>query len=251
MSSGFTFVPLGVGDAFSALHYTCCVAVHYETTWVLIDCPHPLRKIMREGSLSAGVTLDSEDIEAVLLTHLHADHASGIEDYGYYAHFHLGKRAKIVCHPDVSARLWENKLSASMDSSGLPELGEEVTTKTLDDYFEIQAVTEEAPAQVGPMTIEVRKTIHPIPTTALKISAGGKTLGHSSDTFFDPHLIEWFQDADVIIHETNHGIHTRYEDLAALPDSVRNRMRLIHYPDDFDAKESVIEVLKQGELYQV
>jgi hypothetical protein len=39
--------------------------------------------------------------------------------------------------------------------------------------------------------------------------------------------------------------------LAALPESLRSRMRLTHYPDDFDADSSVIESLRQGRIYEV
>lgn len=245
------YLPLGVGDAFTALHYTCCVAIEAEGTWILIDCPHPIRKMMREGGQSAGVELDIPDVAAVCLTHLHADHASGVEDYGYYSFFALHKRAPLVLHPDVRARLWDHTLSGGMEDFGLEAIGEVPTKKTLDDYFAVHSLTEEAPVKIGPFTIECRKTLHPIATTALRISAGGKSLGHSSDTYFDPSLIDWLGEADVMIHETNYGIHTPYELLAELPAAVRAKMRLIHYPDAFDHEASNIETLKQGVLYSV
>lgn len=46
-------------------------------------------------------------------------------------------------------------------------------------------------------------------------------------------------------------MHTPYEKLAALPAELRARMRLIHYPDDFDTSASVIEPLAQGRRYNV
>jgi hypothetical protein len=58
--------------------------------------------------------------------------------------------------------------------------------------------------------------------------------------------------ADVIIHETNHSVwHTPYEKLTALPGDLRRRMRLIHYPDDFDQANSAIEPLQQGRVYPI
>src|SRR5512140_3729874 len=82
---GLAFVPLGVGDAFSALRYSSCVAVEAEGRWLLVDCPHPIRKILREGSARAGVALDVGSFEAVVVTHVHADHASGLEVLGFYS----------------------------------------------------------------------------------------------------------------------------------------------------------------------
>jgi len=105
----------------------------------------------------------------------------------------------------------------------------------------------------GPFSIECRKTIHHVPTTALRVrhAASGRTLGHSADTAFEPALIEWLARADLVVHETNYGVHTPYEKLAALPEDLRARMRLIHYPDDFDLAASVIEPLHQGRVYHV
>ena len=115
------------------------------------------------------------------------------------------------------------------------------------------ARTHPAPGNVSipSFAIECQKTIHHIPTTAFRIRAGGRCLGYSADTAFDPGLIEWLSAADLVVHETNLGVHTPYERLAALPEALRARMRLIHYPDDFDTKVSVIEALRQGQRYWV
>jgi hypothetical protein len=90
--------------------------------------------------------------------------------------------------------------------------------------------------------------VHHVPTCALLIDVGGRTLGYSCDTAYDPGLIEWLSDADLIVHETNVGpAHTPYEHLAAQPADLRDRMRLIHYQDVFDTEASVITALREGE----
>lgn len=245
------YIPLGVGDAFSAQFYTCCVAVEAEGTWLLIDCPHPIRKMMREGGQKAGIEFDVGDIAAVCVTHLHADHSSGLEGFAFFNYFVHKRKAPLICHPDVAKKLWHGLLSGGMEDFGLEDIGEVPEKKGFDDYFALTEITPEKPATVGPFTIECRKTKHPIPTTAYRIRAGGKSLGHSSDTYFDRDLIDWLGQADVMIHETNFGIHTPYEMLADLPEDVRAKMRLIHYPDRFDHEASNIETLHQGVLYEV
>src|SRR3970282_1499137 len=52
---GLSFVPLGVGDAFTAIYYTSCMALESGGRWILVDCPHPIRKILREGGAAARV----------------------------------------------------------------------------------------------------------------------------------------------------------------------------------------------------
>src|SRR5438067_6579272 len=55
---GLTFVTLGVGDAFSARWYSSSLAVGCGDAWLLVDCPHPIRKLLKEASESVGRTLD-------------------------------------------------------------------------------------------------------------------------------------------------------------------------------------------------
>ncbi len=247
--SGLAFVPLGVGDAFSARYYSSCLAVGAEGAWLLVDCPHPIRKILRESGSAAG-GLDIGDFGAVVVTHLHADHSSGLEGLGYFSHFVLGRRARLLAHPDVLAEVWHGHLAAGMrrllEPAGLTE-----RIRTLDDYFDVAPLSEARAVEVGPFAIECRRTVHHVPTTALRIRAAGRVLGVSADTAFDPELIAWLAEADCIVHETNHGVHTPYAKLAALPVDLRARMRLIHYPDEFDVAGSAIECLRQGARYEV
>ncbi len=241
-----TFTALGVGDAFARAYYSSSLLVEAEGRRLLVDCPHPIRKMMAEAEGAP----DVPDVDAVVLTHLHADHVSGLEGFAYFNHFVLRRRTPLLAHPEVAGPLWPGHLETSMaeliapDASKLPRLG-------FSDYFDWLPLGEGAAVEHGPFRVECRRTIHHIPTTALRITAGGRTLGYSADTAFDPTLIEWLGEADLVVHETNHGAHTPYEKLAALPATVRARMRLIHYPDGFDLEGSVVEPLRQGRRYGV
>jgi ribonuclease BN (tRNA processing enzyme) len=241
---------LGVGDAFSALHYSSCLAVEAEGQWLLIDCPHPIRKILRESGQAAGVSIDVGDLTGVALTHLHADHASGLEGLGYFSFFVSKRKAKLLVHPSVADRLWDGHLAAGMEQL-LPAVDAEPKPYGFRDYFDPIDLDLNAPVRLGPFEVECRRTIHHIPTTAMRIRAGGRCLGYSADTAFDPSLLEWLHQADLVVHETNYGVHTPYADLAALPEDQRARMRLIHYPDDFDLAASAITPLQQGDLLEV
>jgi ribonuclease BN (tRNA processing enzyme) len=246
-------IPLGVGEAFTACYYTSCYALGVDDNWILIDCPHPVRKMLREGSRSAGIPLDLDRIEAVAVSHLHADHCCGLEDYGYHSYFVLKRRARLLMHPDVSARVWSGLLAAGMEFSEQPD-GPPVRHH-LADYFELIPLDYAAPVAMGPFSIECRRTIHGVPTTAFRVQAGGRMLGFSADTAYDPTLIEWLAPCDLILHEATNlehtGVHTPSEKLASLPGEMREKMRLIHYPDDFETESSVIEPLRQGRCYAV
>jgi ribonuclease BN (tRNA processing enzyme) len=252
--NGLRLVPLGVGEAFSALHYTTSLALGQGESWLLIDCPHPIRKMMREASQLSGISLDVGSFTAAVVTHLHADHSSGLEDYGFFSFFALGRRAKLFMHPAASQRLWEGHLAAGMEQIKVRD-DEPPVPRSLASFFDLAPLDEAEPVQVGPFSIECRRTIHAVPTFALRITAGGRSLGFSADTAFDPSLIEWLAQTDLIVHEATFlehtGSHTPYEKLAALPADLRARMRLIHYPDAFPIATSLVEPLQQGRCYDI
>lgn len=120
-----------------------------------------------------------------------------------------------------------------------------------EDYLEITPLTFARATAVGPFQVECRRTIHHIPTTAFRISGGGRTIGYSADTSYDEGLIEWLAAADLVVHETNYGVHTPYQKLAALPEALRQKMRLYHYPDQLPLDDVAIEPLQEGRLYEV
>jgi ribonuclease BN (tRNA processing enzyme) len=244
-----TFVPVGVGDAFSALHYSSALAVEADGRWLLVDCPHPVRKVLRDASVRAGVGLDVGSFDAVVLTHLHADHSAGLEDYAYYSRFVLQRRPVLAAHPRVLERLWE-RLAPGMDSLSDPTDWTRRPMR-LEDYFAVVPLDERAPVRVGAFELSCRPTLHHVFTTALRIRGGGRELGLSSDTAHDPALVDWLAGAHLFVHETGPGIHTPYEALAAQPAAVRARMRLIHYPDGFAPGDGAVELLEEGRRYGV
>ncbi len=183
-------------------------------------------------------------------THVHADHASGLEGFAFYSHFVLRRRARLVAHPRVVSRLWDGRLAGGMDE--LADAGTwERRRMGFADYFDLEPLDEARAVRVGPFEIECRPTRHLVPTTALRIRAGGRALGLSADTAFDPGLVEWLGASDLVLHETGPGIHTPYDALLSLAPPVRRKLRLIHYPDEFDVAGSEIEAVAQGRRYTV
>jgi ribonuclease BN (tRNA processing enzyme) len=222
---------LGTGDAFSADRYSSSLLVEDGTTRLLVDCPHPIRKILKESTRGR---VDIGDIDAVILTHLHADHASGVEGFAWFSRFVLHKKARFHAHPAVLKGLW-GQVQASMsellhvDDDNKPHHRSRLNE---DDVFELVPLA--AFERIGTLDVESRLTIHHIPTTALTFESGGCSVGYSADTAFDVELIAWLLRKQVVIHETNWGAHTPYAKLAALPAATRARMRLIHWPDEFE-----------------
>ena len=258
--SGFEVIPLGVGDTFSAEHVTASLLLRCEGFNLAIDAPDRYRGVLARASHLRD-PLELESIDHMIITHVHGDHVNGLEGVAFFKRFAQERKLNLYTLPEVRTPLWERRLAAPM--SVLWD-GQRHKPMSFHDYFDWKGLVarpsgvvsyegESLPCrEIGPFRVRARRTIHHVPTSALLIDAGGVTLGYSADTAYDPELIAWLDQADLIIHETNHGpAHTPYEQLAALPASLRSKMRLIHYPDEFNIGASVIRPLRERERFRV
>jgi ribonuclease BN (tRNA processing enzyme) len=244
---------LGVGDTFTEKHFTHALLLEAEGFRLAIDCPDSYRRVLRSARDKAGAAhagaLDLFAIDDVLVTHVHGDHMNGLEGVGYFKHFAQKKPLNLHTIASVKDALWNQRLVASM---GTLWDGHAFHAKSFDDYFAWREVGLETATTIGPFTIRARITKHHVPTSALVVEHGGKSIGISSDTAFDPELIAFLSRADVIVHETNYGpAHTAYADLLTLDEALKARMHLIHYPDEFDVDGSAIAALREGQVIEL
>lgn len=256
---GLSVLPLGVGDAFSAIHHPTSMLVSqyqnpaWDNNFILIDCPQSIRKMMREADDGSYHGLDLQRIDTIILTHLHTDHASGLETLAAFFKIAVGRKPRLVALPEVL--------------EGVPRFLEAISSLgTMYDLFEVGELDPEGTVKIGDTmyTVAAKKTQHPIATAALRISLGAQTLAYSCDTTFDQELWEWLWHdyPKMVIHEVGHGIHTNFEDIvkammkidgarARIGISLWKKLRLTHYPDDLfpmlDAMPDV-QILREGQL---
>lgn len=219
-----------MGDTFSEKHHTHALLLEHDGFHLAIDCPDSYRRVLKKASAGR---LDLAAIDDVLITHVHGDHMNGLEGVAFFKHFGQKKKLNLHTIADVREGLWEKRLELAM---GQLWNGTEFRKLAFEDYFDWQALDQAT--QIGPFKVTTRRTKHHVPTSALFIECAGTSVGISSDTAFDPTLIEFLSRADLIIHETNYGpAHTAYADLLTLDPSIKEKMRVIHYPDEFVAAD--------------
>ena len=272
---GLSVLPLGVGDAFSAIHYPTCLLVsrYQNPAWdddlILIDCPQGIRKMMREADGGRFNNLDLHRVGTLILTHLHADHAAGLETIAAFFRIVVQRPLRLIALPEVLEGI-------PPLLTGIRNLG------TMRDFFEIIPL-EPSPAAplhllMGRTTkacLAFRRTVHSTPTAAFRLSVGKQLLSYSSDTSFDEGLWEWLwewlggMNPSLVIHEVGHGAHTNVDDLypalgypeyrnesrealrETLKAQLRTRtLRLIHYPDDLFPllERSGFPLMREGKL---
>lgn len=281
----------GVGDAFTERYHNAsfCIEEPQSGIRLQIDCPPAFPRVLadyrrgrREGAAGApGSDLGIDNIDALLLTHLHGDHCGGTEAYLYMRRFLLGRKPTLLGAPEVLDALWPTRLAGGMerllqsvptwDAAALRERSQRTPGEPTDDrallrdpggpvhalglldYCERQDLLPGV-TRLGPLRIERRFTRHHIPTTAIRVSLDGRArplFAYSADTAFDPELIDWLSIADLVIHETNYGTHTPLASLLLLPPELRARMRLIHYPDALSPADCPIACLHEGQLVEL
>ncbi len=243
-------LPLGIGDYFSRIYYCTSLLVFAGSKKILIDCPDPLRRMINDASKKSGITLDITDIDDVILTHVHGDHSNGLESLGFFKRFHQHRRARLYTISEVADVLWDNKLRASMGCMNELNVHHKECPE-FEDYFDLHLLHFNTLNYVQGIEVKIRLTKHYVPCFGMIITYNGKTFGYSADTAFDPAHIDFLSGCDLIIHETNVNGHTRYEELLTLPDSIKQKMLLVHIQDDFDTEHSEIECAKEGTIYEI
>ena len=103
---------LGVGSADSVRHFNTNALVQQGEDRMLIDAGHTIGRALDACDLKV------TDIDAVWITHCHADHIYGLERIGSQALF--SGRAKPILYIDARLidELWEQSLSGSMGRIG-------------------------------------------------------------------------------------------------------------------------------------
>ncbi len=240
---------LGVGDAFSLKNPPSAFLLVYGGFYLAIDCPDRYSALVAQFAKQNDILFSTANVNHVLLTHVHGDHMNGLEALAFQKMFFEKKRLTLALSPEVTSMLWTGRLQASM---GVLWNGKTKRDLCFEDYFIPISLPWNQKTRIGPFSIHTWPTVHHVPTCALRIEAGGRIFGYSSDTSFDTRIIDFLSPAHLIVHEAGFGpVHTSYADLLTLPDSIRTKMRLIHYPDWFEAETSEIPLLHNGDILMV
>ncbi len=226
-------------------------ADHDGRTWrVLLDL----------GSGALGVLQRYADplaIDAVFLSHLHADHCLDLCGYHVLRRYHPdGHQPRLPVWGPVGTA---DRMARAYDLPLDPGMHEEFDFRSYDGVVEL-----------GPFRVEAITVDHPVPAYGLRVSADGVTLGYSGDTGPCAGLDAVARDVDLLLAEAS--FRSRVDNPAKLhltgvdcgetaARSGARRLMLTHVPPWHDRGEALaeaqsvydgpVELARSGDVHEV
>ena len=234
----FGVTPLGTSHGFDASGDFTSFIIWVDGKGILVDPSSEALAYLDQ------IGVAPLDVPYVFLTHVHADHDGGLVE-------------KLVSGSQTRVIASEPVFRAFVEKARLVT-GHDFEREGLVTHIAANPGNR-VPIEVagGFAQLETRWNLHPIPTNGFKLTFGGRTLGYSGDTQYDPAMLEdlrrggkvpetHFQDlmyffwtpegeptVDLLYHEAGiPPIHTDKEALRALPEAITSRMFLVHIADE-------------------
>ncbi len=273
---------LGTGSAFTMKNWQSNILITRNGKRLLIDAGGDIRWSLQEYGLSY------KDIDAVYVSHAHADHTGGVEYLAFcsyfdptytetvphdpimadpYTNYEVKKKMKLFSERNLTYELWNHTLKGGME-------GIEGIEANLETYFDVTPVEKNSSFVWEGIEFDLVQTMH--------VSAKYKIVDSYGLMFNDPDLTTriyittdcqfapetsmkaYYKEADLVFHDCEtapfkSGVHSHYEDLRNLSSSIKGKMWLYHYQDnvvnDWDEWVKKVEgdgfagIVKKGQTF--
>jgi ribonuclease BN (tRNA processing enzyme) len=227
---------LGSGDAFgSGGRMNACILVEAEETRFLLDFGASSLIAMRRHGV------DPNEIDAILISHLHGDHFGGIPFLVLDSQF-VTKRTDplTVAGPPGTRNRIEQAMEVFYPGSSHRDHGFDLDT--------VEMEPGEA-RRLGSIAVTPYLVSHPsgAPPLALRIEVDGRVIAYTGDTEWTASLVEAGRGADLLIAEAYFydrevAHHLDYRTLASHLDEIApKRLVITHMSDEMLARADSLE----------
>ena len=227
---------IGCGDAFgSGGRFNTCFHLTGAETNVLIDCGASSLIALKAQAIPCN------DIEAILITHFHADHFGGLPFFILDAQFFAKRMAPLVIAGPPGLRDWYARV---LDTAFPGAAG---TAQRFP--LELRELADGEPTEIGSLRATPYLVNHGNPGGpffAYRIEAEGRVLAYTGDTEWTDRLIDAARGADLFIAEAYFRdkrvpLHLDLATLEAhLPEIGAKRVVLTHMSDDMLAERDAV-----------
>jgi ribonuclease BN (tRNA processing enzyme) len=130
------------------------------------------------------------DVDAICLSHLHADHCIDMIGYSIYQNYHPeGPRPRISVYGPGGT---QERLASALGSERLG----------MADAFDFTALAA-GTIEIGPLRVTSGHMRHPVETFGFRIEHGGQVLAYSADTGPSDELVRLASGADLLLCEAS------------------------------------------------
>ena len=232
---------LGVGSALSRKNANSNILVESGDIKLCIDCGRSAFAAVEQYGLSL------KDITHVLVTHLHADKISGLEEIAFMTKFVFKRKVKLLSTPAMLDRLWHCSLKGGLEY--IEETPGDLNAHVLNNYYDGVEMKSEQWVSVddSPLALYLHPTNHiqGMESYGVEVREGQgnnkKQFFFSGGTTFDPELVNHkigqashiFHDCQISDHGEQNELqwHATYKQLCGLPSDVKKKIWLYHYED--------------------
>lgn len=227
---------LGTGSAFTTKNYQTNTLIVQNDKGLLIDAGGDIRWSLKEFQKTY------LDIDAIYITHLHADHIGGLEYFAFCSYFDprmAGRKIKLFANINLIEELWESSLKGGLKCI-------QGKTTNLYDFFDVKPLPKNGVFTWEDIRFETVQSVHVMDKYSIVSSFGlmfadpnsNKKIYYTGDTQFNPNqIVDFYMQADVIIQDCEtspfkSGVHANYEELKTLSPEIKKKMVLFHYNDN-------------------
>ncbi|GKV64408.1 MULTISPECIES: MBL fold metallo-hydrolase [unclassified Sporosarcina] len=174
-------IPLGIWGGYpKANGATSSFLIEHDGFHCLIDCGSGVL-----ASLQNYIAL--EQLDAVVISHYHADHIADIGSlqYSRLIQYYLGQPSPVLpIYGHARDKQQFAKLTHNQQTRGIE-------------------IKEQQTKQIGPFTVTFCPTVHPVYCLAIKFSVGHQSAVFTADTEWSDKLVSFAEGADLLFSEAN------------------------------------------------
>lgn len=234
---------LGTGSAFTMNNWQSNFLIRKNGKCLLIDAGGDVRFPLGERGVSVA------DIDAVYISHLHADHIGGLEWLGFSTLFNPTlKKPTMFGEANLLRDLWNKSLVGGMEGlEGTKYTEEHGNGVLLSTYFDVHPVSTNSSFTWEGVRFDIIQSVHITCKYALSNSFGlmwtdpdtKERVYLTTDCQYSPEasMRAFYGEADFIFQDCEtspfkSGVHANYVDLVTLSPASKAKMWLYHYQDN-------------------
>lgn len=195
---------------------------------ILIDCGNGVLSNLQKF-------ISYEDLDAIVLTHLHSDHMSDMMVLRYAVQ--IGKKRGLT--------------DKTIDVYAPPEPEEEYNRINVKDAYNLRPITHDLALNFGSLKLTFSEVKHPVKCFAVSVENGKKRFVFSGDTAWNENIINFSEGSDLLMLDA--GLLTRDKTSDNAPHLTARecgivakkagaqRLMLTHFWPEYDISELISE----------